>query len=147
MTIQADIIAAARGWLGTPYVHQAAVKGAGCDCLGLIRGVWAEVYGQEPEPVPPYTQDWSEPQRDEALWRAAAKHLVEKPHTDAAFGDLVLFRMRDGSVAKHMGLQASVGQEPRFIHSYMRHGVVESPFSSPWRRRVAARFTFPKKGI
>ncbi|MCK4713545.1 MAG: peptidase, partial [Marinosulfonomonas sp.] len=52
----------ARGWIGTPYRHQASVKGAGADCLGLLRGIWCEVYGAEPEAVPAYTPDWSEPQ-------------------------------------------------------------------------------------
>ena len=33
------ILAAAYDWLDTPYQHQASVKGGGCDCLGLIRGV------------------------------------------------------------------------------------------------------------
>ena len=27
------IVAAARGWIGTPYRHQGARKGVGCDCL------------------------------------------------------------------------------------------------------------------
>ena len=43
------IIAEARAWIGTPYHHQAAVKGVGCDCLGLVRGVWRAVYGADPE--------------------------------------------------------------------------------------------------
>src|SRR3989338_4143365 len=48
------IVAAARSWIGTPYRHQASLKGAGCDCLGLVRGVWRELYGDEPEAPPPY---------------------------------------------------------------------------------------------
>ena len=59
-----EVVTAARGWIGTPYVHQASVRGAGCDCLGLLRGVWRELIGPEPEVVPPYTMDWSEPQGD-----------------------------------------------------------------------------------
>ena len=35
-----QIVAAARGWVGTPYRHQASLKGIGADCLGLVRGVW-----------------------------------------------------------------------------------------------------------
>ena len=54
------IVAAARGWIGTPYVHQASVKGAGTDCLGLVRGIWRELYGPEPEALPAYTPDWGE---------------------------------------------------------------------------------------
>jgi NlpC/P60 family putative phage cell wall peptidase len=53
-----EVIAAARRFVGTPYHHQAALAGAGCDCLGLIRGVWRDLYGTEPETPPPYTPDW-----------------------------------------------------------------------------------------
>ena len=48
----ACIVREARTWLGTPYLHQASVRGAGCDCLGLVRGVWRALYGREPEAVP-----------------------------------------------------------------------------------------------
>ena len=34
-----DAVAEARAWLDTPFHHQASIKGAGCDCIGLIKGV------------------------------------------------------------------------------------------------------------
>lgn len=141
-----NVVDIARGWIGTPYRHQQAARGAGCDCLGLVRGVWAEMSGQRLEALPTYTPDWSEPQGEERLWAGAQARLVAKPLGDAAPGDVLLFRMRHGAVAKHLGLQAQVGTHPTFIHSYQGHGVVESPLSSPWARRVVARFAFPKKG-
>ena len=137
------IVAAARGWIGTPYVHQASRRGAGSDCLGLLRGVWREVLGAEPEAVPAYTMDWSEPQGEERLWIAARRHLRPKPRGDEAAGDVLLFRMRDGSVAKHLGLQSDTGAAAAFVHAYSGHGVIESALSAPWRRRIAARFAFP----
>jgi len=142
----ARIVDAARGWIGTPYRHQAACRGAGCDCLGLVRGVWREVMGAEPERPPAYSMDWSEPARDEALWRAAARHLVQKPLGVEAPGDVVLFRMRAGAVAKHLGIMSGTGPEARFVHAYSGHGVVETALSAPWRRRIAARFAFPEEG-
>ena len=54
------VIAIARSWLGTPYHDQASLRGVGCDCLGLARGVWREVVGPEPFPIPPYSRDWGE---------------------------------------------------------------------------------------
>jgi len=140
-----DIAASARSWIGTPYRHQASVRGVGTDCLGLLRGVWRDVYGAEPVVVPPYTKDWSEPSGDEVLWRAAANHLVPKPTDDAAVGDVLLFRMRAGSVAKHLGIQGQIGPVPTFIHAYSGHAVLESALSDPWQRRVVARFAFPKE--
>ncbi len=145
--IGARALAEARGWIGTPYRHQASARGAGCDCLGLLRGVWRALYGEEPEPVPPYTPDWSEPGREERLWAAALRHLAPRPPEAApAPGDVLLFRMRAGSVAKHLGLQGHVGPAPSFIHAYTGHGVIESPLSAPWQRRIVARFQFPGEG-
>ena len=140
-----EIVAAARSWLGTPYRHQASCRGAGCDCLGLLRGVWRDVLGPEPERVPAYTPDWSEPQREERLWWAAARHLEAVTDATAPLraGQVLLFRMRSDAVAKHLGIVAEDGAAPSFVHAYSGHGVVESPLSLPWRRRIAARFEFP----
>ncbi|MGR3549103.1 NlpC/P60 family protein [Pseudooceanicola sp.] len=135
-------VQAARSWIGTPYLHQASHRGVGTDCLGLLRGIWREVLGEEPEAIPPYSRDWSEPSGEERLWRAARRHLC--PSRIEAAGDVVLFRMRAGAVAKHLGIQARTGAQASFIHAYSGHGVVESPLSTPWRRRIVARFTFPE---
>jgi len=143
--LQTRIVTEARRWIGTPYRHQASRLGAGTDCLGLLRGVWRALYGGEPEAVPAYSMDWSEPARDEVLWRAAQRHLLAKPRRVEAPGDVLLFRMRDGGVAKHLGIAAQTGATPTFIHAYSDHAVVESPLSTPWQRRVVARFTFPEE--
>lgn len=137
------VVAAARGWIGTPYVHQASCRGAGTDCLGLLRGVWREVLGVEPEPVPPYTPDWAEAARREDLMAAAGRWLVPVPAGAEAEGQVLLFRMREGAVAKHLGLSARMAGGESFIHAYTGHGVVESPLSAPWARRIVARFGFP----
>lgn len=145
MTAGERIITRARAWIGTPYMHQASCRGAGCDCLGLLRGIWRELYGGEPEPIPAYSMDWSEPQGDEALLRAGHRHFTPKPLAQPAVGDVLLFRMRDGSVAKHLGLQSRIGTQAAFIHAYSGHGVIESALSAPWQRRIVARFAFPQE--
>lgn len=132
----------ARDWIGTPYIHQASKQGIGCDCLGLLRGIWRDVQGAEPQLIPAYTADWSEPQGAEILWDAAAKHLLRVTRDHAQSGDILLFRMRNGAVAKHLGIAAETGPLPTFIHAYTGHGVVESPLSAPWRRRIVAHFVF-----
>ena len=141
MTVR--IVAAARGWIGTPYVHQASCRGAGTDCLGLLRGVWREVLGAEPEVVPPYTPDWAEAARREDLLAAAGRWLLPVPWDATGEGQVLLFRMREGAVAKHLGISAKMAGAESFIHAYTGHGVVESPLSAPWARRIVARFRFP----
>lgn len=138
------VVALAREWIGTPYVHQASTCGAGADCLGLVRGIWRALYGPEPEAVPPYSPDWGEVGRDEMLLAGAMRHLQALPRDVADEpGQVLLFRMRDGAIAKHLGILAETGASPSFVHAYDRHGVVESPFGSPWRARVVRRFRFP----
>lgn len=143
MMLSERAVLEARQWLGTPYVHQASCRGAGTDCLGLILGIWRTLYGCEPSVVPPYTPDWSEPSHREDLLAAACLHLIPRKTEDEAIGDVLLFRMRDGRVAKHLGLQTDTGRTARFIHAYTGCGVVESALTDPWRRRIAARFALP----
>ena len=136
------VIAAARGWLGTPYHDQASVRGVGCDCLGLVRGVWRELRGPEPMPIPPYSRDWGETGTREALAEAARRVMLEIPVANLAPGALLLFRMRAGAVAKHCGI---VAVPDRFIHAYERTGVVEVSLDAAWRRRVAFAFLFSER--
>ncbi len=142
----AAIVAASRAWIGTPYVHQASCKGAGADCLGLVRGVWRDLYGAEPLTLPAYTPDWSEARGEETLLAGAMALLTPVAPEASAPGDVIVFRMRDSAVAKHLGLLATTGDAPTFIHAYSGHGVVESPLTPPWARRIAAYFRFPARG-
>jgi NlpC/P60 family putative phage cell wall peptidase len=147
----ARVVAAARAWIGTPYHDQASTKGAGCDCLGLVRGVWREVVGEEPGPLPPYSRDWGETSGREVLLEGARAHMIEVPlmtigaamagnEMGAGAGALVLFRMQRGAVAKHCGILTGSGT---MIHAYERLGAVEVPFTTAWSRRAAAAFLFP----
>ena len=144
MTSGATIVTAARSWIGTPYLHQASLKQTGTDCLGLLRGVWRDVLGPEPEAVPPYSPDWSEASGLEHLLAAATRWLRPKDLNDEAAGDVLLFRMRSGAVAKHLGIAAWRGNYATFIHAYTGHGVVETALTDPWRRKIAARFKYPE---
>jgi NlpC/P60 family putative phage cell wall peptidase len=140
-----EIVARARDWIGTPYRHQASCRGAGTDCLGLLRGVWREVLGAEPEAVPGYTPDWAEPGRSEELLAAAGRHLVAVARGEARVGDVVVLRMREGGVAKHVGFLArSPLGHLTLIHAYSGYGVVESALTPAWARRIAGVFRFPE---
>lgn len=140
------VVSEALRWIGTPYRHQASRLGAGCDCLGLVRGVWRGLYGDEPETPPAYSSDWSEPGGQERLWQAALKHLEPSP-ASLAKGHILLFRMRDGSVAKHLGIVCKDGPDAAFIHAYSGRGVVQSYLTQPWCKRVVAEFRFPQRGF
>lgn len=139
----ADIVAEARAWIGTPYRHQASLKGVGCDCLGLLRGVWRELFGTEPELAPPYAPDWAEASGAETLAEAARRHLVAIAITDTAPGDVVLFRWRAGLPAKHAAIITTPG---RMVHAHDGAAVAEIALAPWWRRRIAYAFRFPGVG-
>lgn len=138
--LAADAVRIARTWIGTPYIHQASVKGAGCDCLGLLRGVWREVRGAEPEEAPAYSPDWAEAGGSETLYRALARHLTEIAPAALAPGDIALFRMAKTGPAKHCGIMAMRDDAPTLIHARQNHRVAEEPFGSFWRARLAYGF-------
>lgn len=141
------VVAAARAWLGTPYQHQASLSGCGADCLGLLRGVWRDLFGSEPEPTPPYRPDWAEVGGEEMLLEAARRWLREIPLMRARAGDVLLFRMAPGCPVKHCAIlsEGSLGTaaEPRMIHAYWGRAVVESWVGPWWRRRLVAAFAWP----
>ncbi len=132
--------AEARGWIGTPWCHGASCKGAGADCLGLVRGVWRALLGREPA-VPAYAPDWAEACDARALQAALGRHF--RPAEGDGLGDVLLFRLSVAGPAKHLGIQTASGPVPRFVHACSGHGVVEVALSAPWRRRQVARFAFP----
>jgi NlpC/P60 family putative phage cell wall peptidase len=141
---RAAIVAEARSWIGTPYHHQASVKHVGCDCLGLVRGVWRALLGPEPEPVPGYSRDWGEVGAQETMLGAARRHLIEIDAAEARPGDVLVFRMRRGRVAKHAGIVADCHlPTASFIHAQEGGPVCEVAFSPWWRARIAAAFAFP----
>ena len=138
----ATVIAAARRWLGTPYHDQASLRRVGCDCLGLARGIWREVVGPEPFPIPPYSRDWGETGSREVLDEGARQMMIEVEPAQAPPSALLLFRMMPRAIAKHVGILTSPDS---FIHAYERLGVIEQPLTLPWRRRIAFAFLFPKR--
>ena len=146
-TTPVRIVKATRRWIGTPYHDQASVRGVGCDCLGLLRGVWRDVVGPEPMLVPPYSRDWGESGPAEVLAEAARTAMVELDVSEAHTGDIILFRMRTGAIAKHVGILSEnnrSGRPHQFIHAYERTGVIEEQLTTAWRRRITYAFRFPE---
>lgn len=142
MVSRADIVAETRSWIGTPYAHQASLKSIGCDCLGLVRGVWRALYGDEPEEPPPYSRDWAEARGRETLAEAAGRHMLPVAIERIRPGAVLLFAMKDHSPAKHCAILTAPG---RMVHSIEAHPVAEV---SLWRggessRRIRFAFSFP----
>ncbi len=149
--MQTRIVAAARAWIGTPYHHQASARGLGCDCLGLLRGVWREVVGPEPETPHAYSWDWAEATGEETLRDAAARHLGAVALDAWQPGDVLVFRMSRSGPAKHCGIATSgvsgLGGSAaggHMVHAWSGHAVAEVPLGVYWTRRLANAFRFQK---
>ncbi|KAB1072831.1 NlpC/P60 family protein [Methylobacterium planeticum] len=140
----AAIVAEARDWLGTPYRHQASLKGVGCDCLGLIRGVWRGVLGPEPEAAPPYAASWAEsaPAGTDPLAEAAGRHLVPLAlaRDGPEPGAVLLFAFRRHLPARHCAVATGAGT---MIHAHDGARVAEVALTPWWRRHLAHAFRFP----
>ena len=137
----ARIVSVARQWIGTPYRHQGARKGVGCDCLGLLRGVWAEITGCDLPDPGPYSPDWAERAGTDRLLFAARALCGEAVElAEARPGDIVLFRWRAAMAAKHAGILSG---PDHFIHAYEAAGVIESALVPSWRRKIAVVHRMP----
>jgi NlpC/P60 family putative phage cell wall peptidase len=121
-------------------VHQASLKGVGCDCLGLLRGIWRELYGEEPEEVPPYSLDWAEATGAETLYTALKRHAREIGPERLALGDIALFRMVSRGPAKHCGIVSARERATTLIHARQNKRVSEEPLSAFWRGKLAFAF-------
>ena len=124
---------AVRSWRGA-RLDRHALRASGVGARAQARIVWAccagsgaSFSGHEPEAVPAYTADWSRAAAARALWRAALRHLRAKADGRGAPGDVLLFRMRDGGVAKHLGIAARSRCGATFIHAYSGHGGDRKP--------------------
>lgn len=134
-----NVVEIARSWIGTPYHHQASVKGVGCDCVGLVRGVWRELIGPEPEAAPPYSRDWGDANGEETLLTYFRRHLIETPLPDAGAGHVVALRWKPHLVAKHCMILTSAETA---IHAVNNSPVAEIHLSDWWTSRFAAAFAF-----
>ena len=143
MITRHQIVAEARSWIGTPYQHQASLKGVGCDCLGLVRGVWRALIGDEPQAAPAYSRDWAEAAREEMLAATARAHLVEIAPSAFRPGDVLLFRYRERYPAKHAAIASAFDM---MVHAHDGAAVAEVALAPWWRRRLAYAFRFPGMG-
>ena len=136
-----SVIAAARGYLGTPWVHQARCKGVGVDCIGLLVGAFREAgheivdckdYGRNPNPRR-FLRHLS------AQFERASGRDQTDTHADADAwrwilpGDVLVFQFQGPGLPQHVGIATDKG----VIHTYQSAGAVaEHALTSEWQRKV-----------
>lgn len=100
--IREDIVQEARTWLGTPFIHQGMVKGAGVGCGTLLIAVYGGIGLPVPDPktLGYFPRDWHLHTREERYLNILLgfAHPVEVPEP----GDMVLFQI--GRIFAHSGI-------------------------------------------
>jgi cell wall-associated NlpC family hydrolase len=152
---------AAKGWIGTRFVHQGRLKktandDGGVDCLGLLVGVANECMLMSNEyrkglrmPLcvfddPSYAREPSPGVLEKAITRHA--DIIPKPGADGfglIYGDILLFRFQERP--QHVGIVTGYdGQYVRFVHAYESAGaVVEARLDDRWARLLSAAYRLP----
>jgi cell wall-associated NlpC family hydrolase len=132
------VIQAARTYLGTPWKHQARVKGIGVDCIGLLVGAFREAgysiadvrdYGRCPNPRRFLHHLGAQFDR---ISGGDTESADPEAWTFARQGDLLVFVFADG-MPQHVGIATDNG----VIHTYQTAGfVAEHALDGEWRARV-----------
>lgn len=141
-----QIVAEARSWISTPFVHQADRKGIGCDCIGLVRGVGVALGLFQPDvtrspELKPYLGYGRLP--DGRLLPACREFLNQIRFADISAGDILIFRVFDQH-AQHAGIVTNT--EPlTMVHSYSKARVmacIEQTVDAFWRARIVGVFRY-----
>lgn len=85
------VIAEARSWIGTPFHHQARIKGVGVDCGQLLAAVYETACDMEPMDFGYYPRDWFLHADDERYMDQVAARC--KPVDEPQPGDIALFKI------------------------------------------------------
>lgn len=133
MITRRQIIEEAREWIDTPFHHQASVKGVGCDCAGMVKGVWREL-GNDVSGVP---ADYPRTPSNNQLIRILEQYLDRS--STMMPGDVLVFTLLNEP--QHIGIMTDSNA---VIHAYQPFNkVAEHRLDAKWQRRITACFSFP----
>lgn len=127
---------AAREWIGTPYKHQAHIKGVGADCAGVAIGVLSELgyikmddhrlkrlsnYGRLPNP---------------SAMERNMRMFLRKYKGNPKPGVIAWIQWRE-NLPMHIGIISGNEDNLTLIHSYSDVGrVVENSLTEEWIDRI-----------
>ena len=134
------VVAAALGWKGTPFHHEAMVKGAGVDCGMFLVAVYREVGLIPLFTVEHYSYQWHLHRTREWYLEYLGRFGREIPESDKGPGDVVIWKM-----ARTFSHAAIILNWPLVIHAANGRGVIidnvknsvrfinrKRKFFSPW---------------
>lgn len=131
-----EFVRVAREYIGTPWVHDARLKGVGVDCVGLIVCALAELGVDVPDERG-YSRD---DEFDRMTSRIEAQCTMLLDHEASWPGDLVVFR--GPRITNHVGIYTDT---ENFIHAWNSptvSAVVEMPFDAYWTGKIHSRWSY-----
>lgn len=124
------IVSEARAWIDTRFHHQGRIKGAGCDCVGLVIGVARNVGLDVID-----RQDYPRRMAGRHLQREIMQQTDPVPRERVQPGDILVFEI-DG-MTHHVALVTEVQPMLRMIHAYIwARRVVEHHVDQWWEQRL-----------
>lgn len=143
MVSRSQIVTEARLWLGTPWQHQASLKGVGADCIGFVGGVALEL-------GLPGTAEW----RDDKLLHSysrlpdpdvlleGCRRFMDRIRIhEAILADVLIMRARRVAQPTHFALISRT--DPRYIiHSRAERRVAEHRLDNGLASLVLYAFRF-----
>lgn len=122
------VLREALSWLGTPWVHNARVKGAGVDCGQFIAAVYQRAGVVDYVPTPEYPQDWALHRAEPIFQRLVEAYAKPVGSDDPQPADIALFLY--GRCLSHAAI---VVAWPKVIHSFLnaRRVVVDDLTTNP----------------
>jgi NlpC/P60 family putative phage cell wall peptidase len=107
------VVAEARSWKGTPYIHRGRVKGVGVDCGALLYEVYGQLVQLKPFPRE-YAPDWAMHKENEIYLGFLQPYVVEVPRPVP--GGVSVFQY--GRNFSHAGI---VTEKKTFVHAWGRN--------------------------
>lgn len=133
-----DIAKCALTWLGTPYHHQAGVKGVGADCAYFVGKVAEELGAIKEFKVAPYSIEWHWHQKEEMMLKIM-EQMGAIPVETYDVGDILAFQY--GRTCSHVGIYLGDNQ---FIHAHLPAGkVLVNSLSGEYADRLRKFYKFP----
>lgn len=143
-----EIVAEARSWVGTPFLHQARLKGVGVDCVGVILGVGRAldlITAEADAQFGPRFAGYSRAPNPRKMRQGVEFYLDPLPidHRDEGpDGAVGWFEWRE-ELPMHLAIMATFEGRRTMIHSYESAGrCVENGCDATWRGRVNSWWTF-----
>lgn len=139
-----DILAEAREWIKTPFRHQGALKGVGCDCVGLIKGV-----GQATGAINNVDNRWEKYRHyrrtpNPRQMRAGMEDfLIQITAEQAMPGDIVWMEWRE-NLPMHLGIIGVIDDRRTLIHAFRRvRMVTEHGLTREWVDMINSYWRYP----